>query len=111
MLVSGKIEVFKNKKGYDTGVLKSFDKDNKLVGRLFVACIIIDEKITKKMTEGKTLTLDIKKGYLGVRHVELETESFEVPVISIIEADIVAVYPEEKKATKKSTKKTTKSSK
>ena len=104
MIVSGKIEVFKNKKGYPTGVLKSFDKDNKLLGRLFVACNLRDEKIAKKLTEGKTLTIDVKKGYLDVRHVELEAESYEIPVISVIEAELVAVYPEEKKATKKTTK-------
>ena len=108
MLVSGKIEVFKNKKGYSTGVLKSFDKDNKLVGKLFVACNIKDEKVTKKLTEGKTLTVDVKKGFLDVRHVELETETFEVPVISIVEGEVVAIYPEEKKATKKSAKKSSK---
>ena len=104
MIVLGKIEVFKNKKGYPTGVIKSFDKDNKVIGKLFVACNIKDEKLVSKLTDGKTLTIDVKKGFLDVRHIELETESYEIPVISVVEGEVVAVYPEEKKATKKSTK-------
>ena len=107
MLVSGKIEVFKNKKGYPTGTIKSFDKDGNLVSKYFVAVNIRDEKLTEKLTDGKTLTLDVETGYLDSRKVELEEQSFVVPIISIVKATVVSVYPEEKKTT---TKKTTKKS-
>ena len=41
--------------------------------------------------------------------VELEEQSFVVPIISVVKAEIVAVFPEEKKApAKKTTKKSSK---
>ena len=107
MIVKGKLEVFKNKKGYPTGVIKSFDADNKPLGRLFVAVNLKDDKVKEKLVDGKTLTLDVETGYLDVRHVELEAESFEIPVISIVKASIVSIYPEKKQA-KKTTKKSSK---
>lgn len=109
MLVQGKIEVFKNKKGYPTGIIKSFDKDGKnVLGKLFVAVNIRDEKINKQLVDGKTLTLQVETGCLDVRHVELEQESFEIPVISVVKGEVVSVFPEEKKTAKKTTKKSTK---
>ena len=69
MLLSGKIEVFKNKKGYLTGILKSFDKDNNLLGKMFVSVNIRDEKLAEKVVEGKTLTFDVETGYLDCVHV------------------------------------------
>ena len=108
MLVSGKIEIYKNKRGYPTGIVSSFDKDGQLVSKLFVAVNIRDEKLLEKLTDGKTLTLNVETGYLDSRKVELEEQSYVIPVISIVKAEIVAVYPEEKKVAKKTTKKTTK---
>ena len=109
MLVSGKIEVFKNKKGCPTGTIKSFDKDGNLVSKYFVAVNIRDEKLAEKLTDGKTLTLNVETGYLDSRKVELEEQSFVVPIISVVKAEIVAVLPEEKKApAKKTTKKSSK---
>lgn len=104
MLVSGKIEVFKNKKGYPTGTIKSFDKDGNLVSKYFVAINLRDEKLNEKLTDGVTLTLDVETGYLDSRKVELEEQSFVVPIISIVKASVVSVYPEPKKTTKKTTK-------
>lgn len=108
MLIKGQIEVFKSKKGYPTGILKSFDKNGKeVVGKLFVNVQIRDEKMLEKLVDGKTLTISVETGYLDVRHVDLETESFDVPVISIVKGEIVKVFPEEKpvkKTTKKSSK-------
>ena len=45
MKVTGTIEVFKNKNGYVTGILKSFDEDNKKVlGKAY-----IDVKLPEKV--------------------------------------------------------------
>ena len=108
MLLQGKIEVFKNKKGYPVAVLKSFSQDGELLGKMFVSCEIRDEKLAEKCVEGKTLTIQVEQGYLNTVHVELEEESFEKILISITKGSVVDVYPkEEKKTTKKSTKKTT----
>ena len=104
MLVTGKIEVFKNRKGYPTGILKSFTKDGELNAKMFVSVEIRDEKLAQKLVEGKTLTIDVETGYLNVNHVELEEESFDKISISIVKGKVVAVFPEEKKATKKTTK-------
>ena len=108
MKVSGLIEIFKNKKGYPTGVLKSFDENNKVLGKLFVAVNLKDDKINEKLVNGKTLTVRVETGYLDVRHVELESESYDIPIISIVTGELVKVFPEEKKVTKKTTKKSTK---
>lgn len=105
MLLTGKIEVFKNKKGYLTGMLKSFTQDNKLIATEYVSVKIADSKLAEKVTEGKTVTFDVELGYLNIRHVELETESFNKFEISIAKAKVVSVFPEEKKTTKKSTTK------
>lgn len=106
MVLTGKIEVFKNKKGYPVGILKSFNKDGELTGKMFVSVRIADEKLASKVVDGKTLTIDVETGYLNVIHVELETESFEKFEISIVKGKVVAVFPEEEKKTtkKKSTK-------
>ena len=104
MLVKGQIEVFKNKKGYPTGIIKSFDKDGKTVlGKLFVAVSLRDEKMAEKLEDGKTYTISVEQGYLDVRHIELESESFEIPVISIVKGEVVKVFPEEKPVTKRKT--------
>lgn len=104
MLVKGKIEVFKNKRGYPVGVLKSFTKDGEILGKMLVSCEIKDEKLSKKLVDGKTLTIDVETGYLNVRHVELEEQSFEKFEISIVNGKVVSIFPEEEKKTKKTTK-------
>lgn len=108
MKLSGKIEVFKNKKGYATGIIKAFSQDKKVVAKEFVDVELKDEDVSKKLTEGKTLTLNVIEGYLNLKHVELETESFNRMVVSICTAEIISVFPEEKKTTKKATKKASK---
>lgn len=104
MLLTGKIEVFKGKKGYLVGKITGFDQDKKPTGHCFIDVKIADEKLSSKIVDGKTLTLDVELGYLNVRHVELETESFDKLEYSIKKAKVVSVFPEEKKATKKSKK-------
>lgn len=108
MFVTGKIEVFKNKKGYLTGVIKSFDKDGVLVAKEMVSVSIVDEKLAKKVVDGKTVTIDVTKGYLDLVHVELESESFNKFKVAIKEGKVVKVFPEDVKPTKKATKKSTK---
>ena len=36
MKITGKLEVFKNQRGYLTGILKAFDKDKNLIGKIFI---------------------------------------------------------------------------
>lgn len=104
MKLSGKIEVFKNKKGYATGIIKAFSEDKKVIAKEFVDVELKDEKVRDKLTEGKTLTLNVEEGYLNLKHVELDTESFNRIVVSVVKASVVAVFPEEKKTTKKASK-------
>lgn len=108
MLVTGKIEVFKNKNGYPVGILKSFTQDGVLTARMFVNVELRDEKLNEKLVEGKTLTINVTQGYLNVQHVELENESFNRISIGISKGELVSVFPEEKKPAKKTTKKSTK---
>lgn len=106
MLVTGKIEVFKTKKGYFKGIIKSFSKYGELTGKMYVDVSVQDDKIEKKCVDGKTLTIEVETGYLNVVHVELETESFDKLSVNIAKGKVVAIFPEEEKKTtkKKSTK-------
>lgn len=104
MLLSGKIEVFKGKKGYLVGKITGFDTDKKPTGHCYVDVKIADKKLADKVVEGKTLTLNVETAYLNVRHVELETESFDKLEIAIKSAKVVSVFPAEKKTTKKTAK-------
>lgn len=109
MLVTGRIEVFKNSNGYPVGILKSFTQDGILTARMFVNVELRDEKLNEKLVEGKTLTINVTQGYLNVQHVELENESFNRVSIGISKGELVSVFPaEEKKPAKKTTKKSTK---
>lgn len=109
MLVTGRIEVFKNSNGYPVGILKSFTQDGILTARMFVNVELRDEKLNEKLVEGKTLTINVTQGYLNVQHVELENESFNRVSIGISKGELVSVFPaEDKKPAKKTTKKSTK---
>lgn len=105
MLLTGKIEVFKNKKGYLTGMIKSFDKDGVLITTEYVNVSIADEKLSSKVVDGKTVTIEVTKGYLDLDHIELESESFNRFRVSIKEGKVVKVFPEEVKKTSKKSKK------
>lgn len=98
VVFTGRLEVFKSKEGYPLSVLKGF-KDNKVIGKVF-----IDTKVDLKMTEGKTYTIQVNKGYLNVNHIETEEKSFDKLSLSIVDYELVSVFPEEKKTTKKSKK-------
>lgn len=90
MKVLGKIEVFKNKRGYLTGKILSFDKDKKIVGTSYMDVKVADD--LAKPEEGTTITYDVKEGYLNSVHVEGERESFEKLVISIVKAEVVKTF-------------------
>lgn len=96
MKLTGKIEVFKNKRGYLTGKINSFDKEGKLIATEYVEVKISDEKLADKVNNGKTVTIDVTKGFLNIVHVELETESFNKFVVAIVEGKVVSIYPEDK---------------
>lgn len=99
--LSGKLEVFKNQKGYITGVIKAFDSESKkLLGKAFMD-VTLPEGV--EVGEGETLTLDVKTAYLNAIHVETEN-AFTKLRINVVDADIVSVYPERKKDSKPSKK-------
>lgn len=86
MEVTGKIDLFKNKRGYVTGVLKSFNEEKKVSGKSFID---VSGVVVK---EGETLTIDVKKGYLNSIHVEGEKGGFDKFSLSIKEYDVVRSY-------------------
>lgn len=105
MLVTGKIEVFKNNRGYYTGVIKAWDNDlahngagdSHVLGKVF-----IDVNLPKDVEAkaGETLTLDVKEGYLNARHIAGENE-FTKLAITIVKCDVVKTFtPKETKAKK-----------
>lgn len=97
--ITGTLEVFKNNRGYTTGVLKSFNDANQLTGRAYID-VTLPENVT--VEEGQTLTLNVKTGYLNAVHVESEN-AFTKLKINVVECEITSVYPEKK--VKKSSKK------
>lgn len=97
--ITGTLEVFQNRNGYVTGVIKAWDEDQKTVtGKEFM-----DVKLPASVTllEGQTLTLDVKTAFLNAVHVEGEN-SFTKLKINVVDCDVVKVFPEEKKAKKPS---------
>lgn len=97
--LTGTLEVFQNKKGYITGVMKAWDSENKQVlGKAYMD-VNLPESVTIK--EGQTLTLNVKEGYLNPVFVEGEN-SFTKIKINVVECEITKVYPEEKKSSKTS---------
>lgn len=100
MLVTGKLEVFKNQNGYNTAVLKDFGDDNSVKGKAFISCKLPE---SVKIEDGQTLTLDVKKGYLNAVYVGSDAP-FTKLEINISECEIVKVFPEPKKSKKTSKK-------
>lgn len=87
MKITGKIDLFKNSRGYVTGQIKAFDSEKHLLGKCFVDVVGVT------VAEGETLTIDIKEGYLNCIHVTSEgKESFDKLVISVKEYDVVSSY-------------------
>ena len=87
MKLTGKIEVFKNKRGYLTGLLKSFNEKNELTGKVFIDVVGLDLK------DERTYTIEITEGYLNVHHVESLTKDFDKLVIKVVKHKLIGVYP------------------
>lgn len=105
MLVTGRLEVFKNRNGYYTAVVKAWDNDNKKVlGKAFMD-VSLPGNITCE--EGQTLTLNVKEGWINAFYVE--KGDFTKLKLNINNAEVESVFPEPKKA--KKSKKTSKEDK
>lgn len=86
MKITGKIDLFKNQRGFVTGTIKCFDKENKLVGKSFIDVVGV------AVEEGETLTIDVKEGYLNSVHVEGKDSKFDKLCLNVKEYDIVKSY-------------------
>lgn len=89
MKITGKIEVFKNARGYTSGILKCFN-NGEMVGKLFIDVEGLDLKDTR------TYTIDIIEGYLNVHHIESMTKDFDKLVINVKKHKLIDVYPKKK---------------
>lgn len=87
MQVLGKIEVFRNQRGYVTGILKSFE-NKELKGKVYIDVQGLDIK------DDRTYTIEVTDGYLNVHHVESLTKDFDKLVISVKKHNLISVYPE-----------------
>lgn len=90
---SGRIECYKNKRGYTKGVLKSFNGDNQCVGKVFIDVYGLDLKDTR------TYTLDIEEGYIDVLHVESLTKDYDKLTLKLRKYRVVRVFPEKEGTT------------
>lgn len=87
MQITGKIEVFRNQRGYVSGILKAFE-NKELKGKVFIDVQGLDIK------DDRTYTINVTDGYLNVHHVESLTKDFDKLVISIKKHELISVYPE-----------------
>lgn len=83
MKVTGKIELFKNERGYVTGVIKSFSEEKKVNGKCFLDVKGVD------VEEGETLTIDMTEAYLNCVHVDTKESGFDKLAISVKQYEIV----------------------
>ena len=102
MKLTGRLEVFKNKNGYVTGVIKAWDDDSKKVlGKAFM-----DVNLPKdvEIKDGQSLTLDVEEAYLNAYFVDTENP-FTKLKINVVKCKVIDVFPKEaKKASKKVSK-------
>lgn len=98
--VNGQIEVFQNKRGYITGVIKSWGENKDVLGKAYID-VNLPESVL--ILDGQTLTLDVKTAYLNAVHIEGKNE-FTKLVLNIVDADIVKIFPDEKEVKKTSKK-------
>ena len=99
MQVSGKLEIFKNRNGYYTAVIKAWGDHKELQGKALMD-VALPEDV--KVEDGKTLTLDVKEGYLNAVYVKAEKaeNSFTKFKLNIVKCDVVDVFPKPEKAKK-----------
>lgn len=98
MKLTGTLEVFKNSKGYFTGVIKAWDNEKHVLGKAYMDVSLPESVVIE---DGQTLTLDVKEGYLNAVYVAGE-KAFTKVKISVKACDIISVFP--KKKIKKSSK-------
>lgn len=84
----GKLECYKNKRGYTKGVLKCFNGDNQCVGKVFIDVYGLDLK------DERTYTLDLEEAWLDVTHVESLTKDYDKLSLKLRKYRVVKVYPE-----------------
>ena len=99
MKVTGKLEIFKNRNGYFTAVIKAWDEENNVTGKAFMD-VALPEGI--KVEDGQSLTLDVKEGYLNAVYVKAQKaeNSFTKLKLNIVKCDVVDVFPKPEKAKK-----------
>ena len=98
MKVTGKLEIFKNRNGYFTAVIKAWDEENNVTGKAFMD-VALPEDV--KVEDGQTLTLNVKKGYLNAVYVGTDAP-FTKLEINVVDCEVESVFPEEKKSKKTS---------
>lgn len=90
--LTGVLEVFKNKNGYITGVIKAWDDNKALLGKTYLS-VSLPKDVT--VEEGQTLTLDIKEAYLNAVYIGTDAP-FTKLEINVVKCDIKSVFPEAK---------------
>ena len=96
MQVKGKLEIFKNRNGYFTAVIKAWGENKELQGKAFMDVALPEDLQVK---DGQTLTLDVKEGYLNAVYVKAEKaeNSFTKLKLNIVKCEVVDVFPKEAK--------------
>ena len=107
MLVTGKLEIFKNKNGYLSAVFKAWNDDNEVTGKAYM-----DAKLPEdiKVEDGQSLTIEVKEGYLNAVHVDGENP-FNKLKINVVKCDVLDVFPKPETKKAKKSKKTSKGGK
>lgn len=91
--ITGKLEVFKNKNGYTTGVLKAWNDEEKVVeGKAYMDVTLPKEVVIE---DGQTFTLDVKTAYLNAVHVNGDNP-FTKLRINVVECEVINIFPEKK---------------
>lgn len=101
----GTLEVFKNRNGFVTGVIKAWDNEaKKVLGKAYLD-VVLPEDVEIK--EGQTLTLNVTEGYLNSVYIDVENP-FTKLRINVVSCEVKSIFPAE---TKKVSKKGNKSAK
>lgn len=93
MKFEGILEVFKNKNGYITGVLKAWDSEAREVKGKAYFDVILPADVT--VEDGQTLTLDVQEGYINPTYVEAENP-FTKLKFNVVKCEVKRVFPEKK---------------
>ena len=100
--LTGTLEVFKNRNGYHTGVIKAWDNENKnVLGKAYMDVTLPKDV---EVEEGQTLTLNVTEAYLNAIHVTSEN-AFTKLRINVVKCEVTSVFPEPKKKVNKPSKK------